>query len=473
MKQLGKKVFVLLLVLVTLCAGSAMADSLNASYADNPPTEVLQHVQANYGGYTLEDYIAINGTSKGDYGFALLNSGNSRILVGYHKVDGKMAYWMKNTDAVPQKDGYVCFERHGAGMYISYGNTNATYSNSLGFNVLRVDKTAMNNIAQSVSYHWENGTFQLFAYMDRSAGTQQAYVTDSGVSFYNLSTGKRIGRVKGTLQRNISYISYKAMPKTYAKAENKLTVAPEIPVGEMSAVNVKFTGGKKYAVYSAPSTESLRANNSKATVSTNDWIQVFGEEDGYILIQYAINKNQMRFGYISAASLPKKTTVQDLTWSYMETYLGQDATLTDDPLNSQSSLMALPAGTRLTLLSTMGTWAYVETTDGVWARGFVPQSVLTYGVTYDLSDYADGKASGTMSVSDDNQMTLTMTVQEDSNAAYYLVVDESGNQLGVATKQEDGTYQMQGSVPESTAGVSFIPVSGNGTQGEALFSVEW
>jgi hypothetical protein len=475
MKQLVKRILVLVFALTMLCIGTALADRYSSIYTDTPPAEVLTHVQSAFAGYELEDYISITGTPKGDYGFALLYSNNKRILAAYHKEGTQMEYWLSNSDAVPQSDGYVYFQRHSAGMYISVGNTNATYSNSLGFDVVRIDKSAADYWAQSVSYHWESGTFQLYAFMDRTAGMERAYVTNSGVSYYNFSTGKKLGRVEGTLQRNFRYLSFKAAPKTYAQAKKKLTVAPEIPDGELSAVSIKFTGAKKYAVYSAPSTEALRGNNGKATVSTNDWIQVFGEENGYILIQYAISKDQMRFGYIKASSLPKNTTVQTLVWRNTTSYVSTDVSLTDDPLNSQKTLLNLAAGEQVTLLGTMGDWAYVETTNGSWARGFVPQSVLTQSTTLDLASYSASQVTGTMTIGSDNKVTINMAVQTGTVPAYFLMLDENDVQLGMVSKVQEvvGTYQMQGYLPTGTCYVRFIPVSSDGTKGEELFSVVW
>ena len=55
-------------------------------------------------------------------------------------------------------------------------------------------------------------------------------------------------------------------------------------------------------------------------------------------------------------------------------------TLTDDPALTGKALTQLPAGARVTYLTTMynsGAWDYIETTiDGKTARGFIPAGVL-------------------------------------------------------------------------------------------------
>lgn len=378
MKSIFYKVMILSLLIMLLGMGSACADRRGDTYTDTPPTEVLAHIQSRFSAYLLEDYIAISGTSRGDYGFALLSQGTDRLLIGYHKNGDEMEYWLKNANAVPQGDGWVYFQRHSAGSVISWGNTNATYSDALGFDVIRIAPDHEEYWSQSVSYHWRNGSFQLYEYMDRSKGHETAYVTDDGVSYHDITADESLGRVKGTVQRNLRYVSFSTLPKTKAQAKEKLTVAPSIPRGELSAESIKFTGGKKYEVYAAPSSSSLRGANGKAIVSTNDWIQVFGSENGYILIQYAIDKDQMRFGYIDEKALPKNASVQELIWpNAVSASITQRTILTDDPLNSQNALLTLPQGSEVTFLAVMGDWAYVETTDGEWARGFVPQNVVS------------------------------------------------------------------------------------------------
>ena len=72
------------------------------------------------------------------------------------------------------------------------------------------------------------------------------------------------------------------------------------PLLSLNAQEIRFPGGNKYPVYSGPGKDYLRGARGKASVSTNDWIEVFGREDGWILIQYEIDSSQCRIGYISA-----------------------------------------------------------------------------------------------------------------------------------------------------------------------------
>lgn len=80
---------------------------------------------------------------------------------------------------------------------------------------------------------------------------------------------------------------------------------PEIPQGTLNAEVMPFTPGQTYAVYSAPDSRSIRGAKGRARVSTNGWIQVFGAEGDWLLVQYAITPEHCRIGYIDRNALPQ------------------------------------------------------------------------------------------------------------------------------------------------------------------------
>ena len=199
---------------------------------------------------------------------------------------------------------------------------------------------------------------------------------DSITYFKGMEDARVEGTVKGTLQRDLRYVSLAAIPKTYKQARQKLTSAPALPAGsELQATEIQFAGGKKYNVYSAPDKGSLRGGKGKAAVSTNGWIQVFGKENGWILIQYSIDSGHYRFGYIDAAALPKKAEVPDLAFNAVDAATSYPVSVTDDPLYSQATLKTLAEGETVTWLATMGDWAYIE---GAGFRGFIPVNALSF-----------------------------------------------------------------------------------------------
>lgn len=474
MKRLLLTTALLMLLLCALVLPQALADSRGV-YTDEPPAEVAAHIAEKYPAYTLEDYILISGTPKGDYGFALISKTGDRRLLGYHADGGTMKYYLNSGDAVMQgNDDYVFFSRHDADETYDPDFSSGTYGNTWGFTVVRIRKEYEEMWWQTIVYHWEDGNFLLRSFFSASTD-QYVYITDRNVRYVDVGLDKVLGYVQGTVQRDIRYVSYSALPKTYEDAKKSLTVAPTIPVGELTATSIKFTGGKNYPVYSAPSTDSLRGGNGKAAVSTNDWIQVFGQENGYILIQYAISSDKMRFGYIDAASLPKSASVQSFSWHQTAATLTQDTALTDDPLNSHSALLTLKKGERVSVLATTGTWAYVETTASSWARGFVPQNVLQYSRVADLASQSGGKVSGTMTLYADNTVTIDLTVPNGQRIAYFLLLDGSSNQLATLPKTDSASnrFQFSGTLSGNTAFLRFIPVYSDGIQGEELFNVIW
>ena len=167
--------------------------------------------------------------------------------------------------------------------------------------------------------------------------------------------------------------------------------------------------------------EYERAANGKASVSTNDWIQVFGSENGYILIQYALSASQMRFGYIDQSSLPKSASVSALRFAWEDAEITSSTYLTDDPLNSQTRVRTLSAGQQAKWLSTMGNWVYVELTgSGQPIRGFVPASAIRKASAYwqDYAVFRNSTYSASATVTVRNGVTAEIAVIVTGPAAW-------------------------------------------------------
>lgn len=473
MKQRIKRIFFWVLILAALCTGTALADKFADTYTDEPPAEVLLHIHESYADYLMEDYIAINGTSKGDYGFALMAQGGRRVLVGYHDDGDGMAYWLRSGDAVPQGEGYAFFRRHPVGSWISQGNTSAVYDSDLGFDVIRIDKEHEEYWSQSASYHWSDGAFRLCAFMDRDEGFERAYVTDGGVSYYNFTEDRKLGRVSGVVQRNLRYVSFCELPKTHARAEEELSVAPDIPEGGLNAQSIRFTGGRKYEVYLGPGEGYGRSGDGKATVSTNDWIQVFGEENGWIMIQYDISRDHMRIGWIRESALPSNTQVDQLNFSPVAAYTARSVTVTDDPLFSRASVLTLPQGIWVEWLATMGDWAYVESSTGDLIRGFVPVDALTTDVVFHLENHPDTAMqryplAGTLTIEPSGGITLSVTASSctpggQAAAAFALYDVTTGQRIVTALPDVSGFYG-QGIADADVYDLLIVPLDAQGRE---------
>lgn len=374
-----KGCMMLLTALMMLVSGTALAGlgkELQPGFTMPPPPEVKAHVERNFPLYTLEDYMELTGTPKGDYGFALLKAGDERVLLGYEKKDGEMRYWLKNAGAVPQggKGGWFAYSPRGETIY---GEEFKTYlSDGLSFQVIVSEGESYDRYT---AYHWEDGGFKLTGYRDWAGFYGNVAVDDGVLHFSNWLEGWDFGKVYGTVQRDLRYVSYDALPKTIEEARKKLTQEPDIPQGGLlEARKVRFTGGQKYPVYTGPGENYVRSGNGKGQVSTNDWIQVFGRVGDYIMIQYDISADHYRIGWIKASAMPKGESAGWLTFGQGVQTLKRECTLTDDPLNSGAPLCELQAGDQVINLCNLGyDWVYVQVSrsNGLYC-GFVPSRAL-------------------------------------------------------------------------------------------------
>ena len=379
-----KWVMVLCAWMLMFCAVCAQANEWGTLF--EPPQEVLEHIQSRWADYELEDYCEVQGTSKGDYGFALLHKQSERILVGYHRVNGEMKYWLKNAGAVPQGKEKAVFYVGTAGWEDEldrYENPTGkkVYDDGLVFGVTMLDEIG-EAYASGVRYRWQNGMFRLTHYY--KACLDSVTVTDDGLNFLEYGNGEQ-GYVKGRVQRDIRYVSFNALPTWIDDAKAKLTVAPNLKDGAFTAQKVKFTGGQKYPVYTGPGEDYVRSGNGKGLVSTNGWIEVYGQKDGYILIQYSIDSSHYRFGWIDRNALPEGTSVPAMDFAGISadtlSEITQDTFLTDDPLFSQNKLCGLKAGQTVSWLAVLNDdWAYVlVNVNGKMMCGFVRTDCIVNG----------------------------------------------------------------------------------------------
>jgi len=190
----------------------------------------------------------------------------------------------------------------------------------------------------------------------------------------------------GTYDNRFAAFNIYAFPQSYKEASELLTNPPVTPSDFYSPVSLTLRPREKYDVFAAPGRSSYRAANGKATMSTNDWVQIFGEENGWVLVQYDISRDQMRFGYVDASVLPRNTQVQQLQWYDLpKQTLRHPVDVTDDPLASCSVIEYLYEGETVRLLSKFGSWYYIETSTvaGKTLRGFIP------GTAIDIVTWAD------------------------------------------------------------------------------------
>lgn len=240
----------------------------------------------------------------------------------------------------------------------------------------------------SLSFRKINGQWRIKELRDYKNGFMASISADKIGIVQGEASGKFEGVPFDTTQMKYAYgvydnrfaaFSWEDFPTTLAEARAKLTNPPVTPSDFYTPVTVTLRAGEKYDVFSAPGRDSYRAAGGKAEMSTNDWVQIFGEEDGWLLVQYDISRDQMRFGYIAASALPRNTEVQALHWYDLPLQTVNYAVgVTDDPLVSCNALRYLSQGDEVKVLADFDSWYYIETTDayGSALRGFIPQGCI-------------------------------------------------------------------------------------------------
>lgn len=291
--------------------------------------------------------------------------------------------------------------------------TQRNYTMVVGDNGCSYLDVGYGNTAQEIDLPWgfkpgfELGTGGYMFFFAKFDGVWRIKVvlngTDDVISFvYDDRIGYREGEDKeeyidwdhnkmkyayGTYDNRFAAFNIYDFPKSLEEARAKLTNPPVTPTDFYTPVTVTLRANEKYDVFAAPGRSSYRAANGKAEMSTNDWVQIFGEEDGWLLVQYDIDRDQMRFGYIAASALPRNTEVQNLRWYDLpEQTIATGTIVTDDPLASRNVIHTLEAGDTVKVLSEFGDWYYIETTNasGKLLRGFIPQRCINLVTDADL-----------------------------------------------------------------------------------------
>lgn len=371
-----RKFFLLMLTLMlTFCAATALADEVP------PEIEKLFSVKA-WDGYevartnTEEDgyacFLADEGVIIGGepVGLVIVSKGEHNVLCVLQKRNGQWRITGRNHNAIP--DGEVIpalyFDLQDD-IDIVYGKNpvEGVYTISLKYNGRTVRFDGM-----------------VTAFGDDA--TIEAIVHDGSIDYIYMRdlAYQRTETVYGVYDAAFEAFNYRYFPRNAVEADTLLTFAPVIPrnAGDPIAMpapeELNLRTGEKYDVFSAPGRDSYRPANGKAVMSTNDWVQIFGEEDGWVLVQYDISSGQMRFGYVDASVLPRNASVRQLAWASIPYAIVTETWLTDDPLNSCKTLMQLHEGDEVICLATMGDWLYVETTlSGKTVRGFIPMETAS------------------------------------------------------------------------------------------------
>ena len=446
-----------------------LTDSLACAEA-NLPQEIQDFFSAqSRSGHSISDSTEIEG-----YFFvATKDAKGTNHLYGFKQKSGSWNYWLHTTSAVPQGTARLMLGN-------AQGSSDLVTGKLYTAPTLAIDRVGKfgDSFDMGVTYVLSNGTWLLSDFFSKEANNHYVvYCKNNAVTYYSdINATKPTGTVKATIQRDLRYVSLSSIPKSYKTAKERLTLAPSLPLSnELVAQDIKFSGGKKYNVYSAPSKDSVRGGNGKAAVSTNGWIQVFGQEDDWILIQYSIDASHYRIGYIAASSLPKKAEVPSLDFKPVDAWMEVSTTLTDDPFYSQSALGSLAVNEKVVWLATIGDWAYVETTQNKLMRGFVPLESICTDRLFDLSSLSNGLVEGNVRITADGMLYCNVTLTSEIQPANLIMTDSNGTQLAVISSHEMGTYQSDADfmLPSFVRRIHFLPQYADGTVGAELFYLQW
>lgn len=356
------------LLMLLLCMTAAHADE----GAVNLPASIADYLASSerWSAYTVTGWANPAGQEDG---FVALHKKGDNELLCFKQKNGAWSYAWHNDDALPDND--MPFILADATSTTDL-HTEQVYDKPCLWSYYVLDGELC-----EFSCIWEKqgGSWLLEVYAMFEPAELCVHVKPKGLEFYFSDAQKYPDVVEGVIERNLRYVNADTLPLTLEKANSKLSLPPDIPQGKLEAQQIKFTGGKKYKVYSGPGEYFGQAGNGKAVVSTNDWIQVFGREGEWIMIQYDITSTQMRIGWIAASALPKNAQVDELVFTNQKAWVTvAGASVTDDPLNSQVTIALLPLDAEVSVLSTMGEWSYVQVYGERNLFGFIKTGMLRH-----------------------------------------------------------------------------------------------
>lgn len=349
------------------------------------PEGVRTFIRAFHPDDVFEDYAELANVPGGPMAFALIHDGERRMLQGLRWTGSKWETVLDVVLGIPQLQS--------ARASVSTGLGGGRYSGlweSEAYNHLYPDGPVLGVWTdngeyeeEGVTYVFTDGDFHLVQY--RFSPNCQVDIVGDELVFFNISWGLE-GRARADIPTRITSVNFYSLPKHVQDVRISGTDEPALPISDepnaLVKQNVTLRKNQKYPVYMGPGKRYGRLADGKAMVSTNGWVQVFGEYDEYLLIQYAVSADRYRFGWITDDALPKGATVPELPFvfgDFVTTEAGLD--LTDDPLNSHTPLLTFEEWDAMERLAYLGDgYAYVRVTrNGKTWWGFVYAWPLGHG----------------------------------------------------------------------------------------------
>ncbi len=337
----------------------------------------------------------------GDYGFALVEHADKRELRGYCMTVGRLINWLSSSACIPQNDLPISFLCDEKGMTYERlcpdGESRLFTADGLDIGVCTTNGESLVDYAV---YRWQEKGFLLSEYHHDMGWCTNIF--DDQLVYFDIGNGYDSTVTSGYLERDIRLVDFAALPRSPDEARLDPGKVPEVgatdegnvpceenvpfegydPAYALVAHDLPFDPDERYYVYLGPGREYGRAGDGKAAVSTNGWIQVFGEYDGWLLIQYGVNETRFRIGWITAKALPRGVTAPALSFVEKDwCTLGAAWDLTDDPLSSREALCRITPDEAVERLAYLGEdWSYVRVkiNKTTW-WGFLPNELLGHG----------------------------------------------------------------------------------------------
>lgn len=380
----------------------ASAENMGIPFEEIIPEYMMHHIREWYGDEVIEGYGELPNLPGGPMVFILFKHEEGRTLAAYQlSPNGKWDIWCY-TSNVPQGDyPDVTLSVSKGGEQeppIWYDQREHDYTFPTG---PRVGVWTSNGETheERVEYTWfdgeitwhDHGDFLLVHYGD--SPSRQVDVFGDELVFYNIGNGYEGYRYLH-FDHRLGGVDFYELPRSLTEGratgedEPRLSVPVEPDTEIMNKQSfltqqdVKLRPGKTWPVYIGPGKGYGRAANGKASVSTNGWVQVFGEYEGWLLIHYAVSAEQYRFGWITADALAPGETAEALPFVFGDIVSGDKGLpLVDDPLNSRVPLVTLPLSADIEYLAQLGEdFSYVRVeVDGRMWWGFVYTWPLGHG----------------------------------------------------------------------------------------------
>lgn len=208
------------------------------------------------------------------------------------------------------------------------------------------------------------------------SGTEELSYHREGNRLTIDSANVRLGELPTITLENFNICQ---IPKSEEEAQQLLQVAghflQSLPQPTLLQTNEKG----KLPVFSGPQSSSFRAANKKATVSLAGDVFGYGTQNGWVMIEYAIQPGKNRVGWIQSSDI--QGSLPDIVLQNVSALTVQDTFLTDDPHVGQAVLVSVDAGTQVRVQSILKPWwAYVAVHIGsTLYYGMIPLAALNIG----------------------------------------------------------------------------------------------